>query len=112
VLAIGTVEEITSSVMVCDRKVITTQIGKQVISGLLTLIAVHYTYELQYNQLVQEVMCFIQEKLLGHPLPATQKVLQAYSNLSRSIACIESTLEPEVDDDGDEDETQAFCELK
>ena len=109
-LAIGTVEEITSSVIVCDRKVITTQIGKQVISGLLTLIAFHYTYELQYNQIVQEVMFFIQEKLLGHPLPATQKVSQAYSNLFRSIACIESTLEPEVDD-GDEDETQAFCEL-
>ena len=80
--------------MVCNRKVITGHAGKQVPTGLLTLIAVHYMYELEYNQ----IMYFMQEKLLGDPLPATQKVSQVYSTLFRSIGCIENTLGSEFGD--------------
>ena len=60
--------------IVCDRKVITGHIGNQILTGLLTLIAVHHTYEMQYSQRVQEIMYFIQEKLLGHPLSTVGSV--------------------------------------
>ena len=44
---VGTVcNKLSSTVLVCQRKVITKEIGKSVSSALLLLLAVHYTYEL------------------------------------------------------------------
>ena len=112
-LAIGceTDEQLKSSVIVCGRKVLTGHVRKQVLTGLITLIAVHYMYELQYNQHSAEIMYFMQEKLIGDPLPTNHKVSQACATLFRSITYIENTLENELEDDDDTEETQAFCEL-
>ena len=95
---------------------ITTEIGKAVFSALLTLLAIHYTHELQYNPLVQQPLEFLQEKLLGDQLPTSRKISVAYSSLFRAIDCIEQKIVEDSctaleKEDDDEDSTQAFCEF-
>lgn len=116
ILCIGTPSSISSAVLVCQRKVITIEIGKTVFSALLTLLAIHYTYELQYNPLVQQPLEFLQEKLLGDHLPTSRKISVAYSSLFRAVDCIEQKIAEDSytekeDDTEAEDSTQAFCEF-
>ena len=53
ILCVGSPGKISSAVLVCQRKVITNEIGKSVFSSLLVLMTVHYTYEFSYNPLTQ-----------------------------------------------------------
>ena len=85
ILCIGTPSSISSAVLVCHRKVITIEIGETVFSALLTLLAIHYTYELQYNPLVQQPLEFLQEKLLGDHLPTSRKISVQLTVLSRRL---------------------------
>ena len=43
IICIGTVKKFTTSVVVCNGKVITVEIGQLVFSAVLVLLAVHYT---------------------------------------------------------------------
>ena len=85
---------ITSSVIACNQKVISIEIGQLVLSSLLALIPVHYTYELAYNPLTQLVLEFLQEKLIGDRLPPSKnsKMSTAYCNLFRAVDCLEQKL--------------------
>ena len=68
---------------------ITQNIGQLLFSSVLTLLAIHYTYELAYNPLAQNVLQFFQEKLLGDRLPSSKKINAAYSNIFRAVDCIQ-----------------------
>ena len=59
---------ITSSVVVCNNKVITNETGQLVFSALLTLVPVHYAYDIAYNPITQQVLEFFQEKVLSNSL--------------------------------------------
>ncbi len=110
-LCIGTAELITSCVVVCNSKVATVHIGKMVLSCVLVLLAVYYTYNLQYNPIAQEVLEFLQEKLLADPLPVNRKTSKSYDQLYRAIDCLERKMEAEeMPDSEDEDATQIECE--
>ena len=113
ILCIGTPCNISSSVLVCQRKVVTNEIGQSIFSALLVLMAVHYTYDFAYNPLVQQALEFLQEKLLGDQLPKSRKISVAYSSLFRAIDCIEQKLVKDSanNDDSDPEYTQALCEL-
>ena len=104
----------TSAVIVCNKKVITDEIGQLVFSILLTLIFTHYAFHLSYNPASQQVMEFLQEKVLGDRLPLSRKTTTAYSNLYRAVNCFEQRLEEdlEVDDSTmDVEATQDFCDF-
>lgn len=87
---------ITSSVAICNKKVITSEIGHYVFSAILTLLAISYTYNLAYNPMTQQVLEFLQEKVVGDCLPASRKISTAFSNLSRAISCIEQKMAEEL----------------
>lgn len=64
----------------------------------------HYTYELSFNPLVQQVLEFFQESVVGDRLPSSRKISTAYSNLFRAINCLEqkhSSAAPVGDEDKD-----------
>ena len=114
VLCVGSPTSISSAVLVCQKKVVSKDIGKTVFSSILVLMAANYAYEFAYNPMTQQVLEFLQEKLLGDPLQASRKTSASYSNLFRAIDCIEKKIEEEeVDGQGevDEDETQMQCEF-
>jgi hypothetical protein len=93
IVCLGTPKEFTSSVVVCNRKVITSETGKLIFSSILSLLAVHFAYNLSYNPLIRQVMEFFQEKVLGSVLPSTQKMSTGYCNLFRAVNCLEQALE-------------------
>ena len=92
-ICIGSIGAITSSVIVCNRKVITEKIGHMVFSVILALICTHYAFNLSYNPVSQQVMEFLQEKLLGDRLASSRKTTTAYSNVYRAISCLEQEFE-------------------
>ena len=98
IVCIGKPTMFTSSVVVCNKKVITEEIGKCVVSSLLTLLSVHYLYELSFNPICKLAMEFLQEKFLGDSLPH-QKMTTNYCNLFRAINCIELKLSEQPFDD-------------
>ena len=101
ILAIGDgADNVKSMVIVCRNKVITDELGRCPLVGVLALIAVHYVYQWQFNTTVKEVMEFIQEKLLQDPLPQ-QKQSVAYNNLFRVVSCFEAEVEKENELDPD-----------
>ena len=93
IACIGTPSDIASGVVVCDKKVITNNIGGQVLGCLLVLLAVHYTYQLSFNPLSKSVMEFFQEMLLGHV--ESRKTTTTYSNFIRAINCIQHKMDDE-----------------
>ena len=102
----------TSSVVVCNKKVISVEIGHFIFSSLLTLLAVHFTYTLSYNPVSQQVLEFLQEKVLGDRLPPSRKTSMAYSNLYRAVSCLEHKFQVQVEDaEKSADETQEFCDF-
>ena len=100
---------ITSSVIVCNQKVITEETGYYIFSILLSLICIHYAYSLSYNPASQQVMEFLQEKLLGDCLSSSKKTTTAYSNLYRAVNCFEQKLEDSQDEDSEA--TQCFFDF-
>lgn len=116
VMCIGSPSSISSAVLVCRRTVVTKEIGKSVFSALLILLAVHYTYEFQYNPVVQQTLEFLQEKLLGDRLPTSRKISVAYSSLFRAVDCMEQRISADASTEKEnsemsEDCTQAICEF-
>lgn len=97
-ICIGTPDAVSTSVIVCNKKVITDEIGQLVVSGILVLLAVHYAYELSFNPVCQSVMEFLQEKFLGDALPS-RKMSTSYCNLFRAINCIELKLKEQERED-------------
>lgn len=89
ILCVGSPTNITFAVAVCNQKVITTHIGQLVFSALVVLLAVHYTYNLAYNPQTQQVLVFLQEKLVGDRLPTSRKMSTTYANLFRAVDCLE-----------------------
>ena len=71
-------------VVVCKKKVITEELGKRPLIGLIALLAVHYLFKWEFNSSVKEVLEFIQQD----PLPK-QKQSIAYTNLFRVVSCFE-----------------------
>ena len=67
---------------------------------------------MEYNPIVLEVLEFLQEKLLAHPLPANRRTSKAYDQLYRAIDCLERKMEVDNREslDSDEDATQLECE--
>ena len=98
-------------VIVAGNTVITEEIGSEILSGILVLLAIHYVYNWQFNTQSKEVMEFLQEILLLDSL--LKKPTVAYSNLYRAIGLIESKLPNQDDsqDTEDEDSTQPFWEV-
>lgn len=106
--AIGSPSKITSAVIVCNKKVITDEVGTSVISALLVLLAVHYTYELSYNPTCKSTLEFLQEKLVGDGFKG-KRMSTSYCNLFRAINCIEQRI-AEKSDSEDDDATQSYHE--
>ena len=79
-------------------------------SILLSLICIHYAYSLSYNPASQQVMEFLQEKLLGDCLSSSKKTTTAYSNLYRAVNCFEQKLEEDSQDE-DSEATQCFFDF-
>ena len=69
---------------------ITEEIGSQMITGNLVLLAVNYVLNWQFNPQSKEVMEFLQEKLLLDPLP--KKGTVAYTNLYQAVGLMETKL--------------------
>ena len=117
ILCVGSPCNVTSAVLVCQHKIISKEIGKTVFSALLVLLAARYTYEFAYNPLVQQILEFLQEKLLGDGLPSSKKISVAYSSLFRAIDCLEQKItesdatEKDSNNDMSEENTQAVCEF-
>ena len=109
ILAVGTVDNIESAVVVCDQRVLTVA-NEMVLSAVLLLLGIHFVYNIEYNPVVREVFEFLQEKLLGIPLPSGKKTSVSYSNLYRSLNCIENKMSSDCDDVSDDEATQ-LCEL-
>ncbi len=107
----------SSSVAVCDKRVITSEIGHFTFSAVLTLLAIHYAYNQQYNPIILPVMEFLQEKIVGDCFPSNKRLSVAFTNLWRAIGCIEQKL---CENDGNSEEesedlsvgvTQAYCDF-
>lgn len=111
IICIGTISAFTSAVAVCNNKVITGEIGQFVFSAMITLLAIHYTFELTYNPSTQQVLEFLQEKLIGDRLPAKKKTSTAYSNIFRAVNCIELSLDEEQYDPANDDDTQEMFDF-
>lgn len=118
-ICVGTISSYSSAVGVCKKKVITSPIGQMTFSALITLMAIYYTYDLEYNSSVKQVLHFLQEKVIQHPLSKT-KATTAYTNLYRAVSCIEqrNELAKETQQDQVESgqtemsqETQPFCDF-
>ena len=105
--------------MVCNKKVITEEIGQLVISAIIVLLSIHFTYDLAYYPASRQVLEFLQEKLLGARLDSSRKTTTAYSNLYRAVSCIEQKFKDGHEDSTNTshsnsfsvDETQAFCDF-
>ena len=67
-ICVGKPNDVTTSVVVCNKKVIIKEIGRLVVSAILVLMAVHYAYELSFNPTCKSILEFLQEKLLGDSL--------------------------------------------
>ena len=98
------------AVVVCDQRVLTVAV-EMVLSAVLLLLGIHFVYNIEYNPVVREVFEFLQEKLLGIPLPSGKKTSVSYSNLYRSLNCIENKMSSDSDDDVSDDEATQLCEL-
>ena len=96
--------------MVCSGTVVTRHIAAAIFPCVLMLLAVHYSYNLEYNPQVRQVLEFLQEKLLADHLPNSRKTTKCYDQLYRAIDCIESKQEVESNNSDDEDCTQLKCE--
>lgn len=109
--------------MVCNKKVITEELGQLVISAIIVLISIHFAYDLAYNPACKPVLEFLQEKLLGVRLDSSRKTIIAYSNLYRAVGCIEEKFKDTARSgqdtarsghdahDSHDDETQAFYDF-
>ena len=116
VICVGTISSFTSAVGVCKKKVITAPIGQMVFSVLVTLMAIYYTYDLDYHSPVKQVLHFVQEKVIQHPLSTKTRPTTAYTNLYRAVNCIEqrNDLEKETqqcEESGQTEETQPFYDF-
>ena len=107
IVIIGTSSSFSSAVGICNKKVITRDIGQFVFSCILTLMAIFYSYELLYHPSTHEVLEFLQEKILGD---CPKKVSCNLSNLVRAVTCIEQKMDEEFENMDNEiesdDETQ------
>ena len=103
-------------VIICNKKVITEEIGQLIVSAIITLLSVQFAYDLAYNPDCKQALEFLQEKFLGVMLDSSRKITTAYSNLFRAVNCSEQKLkdkESEVAESSqptDEDATQGFCD--
>lgn len=109
-LCVGSAENVSSCVVVCNNKVITDHISKRLLPCAMVLLAVYYCFNLEYNSKVKPALEFLQEKLLRDRLPANRKVTRSYEQLYRALDCIENKMAVE-DNKGedDEDATQIEC---
>ena len=84
----------------CEKKVVTGDIstGNRLISGVIVLLAVYFTYQLEFPQEVKLCLLFLQEKLLC--ISVKGKLPLQYSNFFRATSCISNNI------DRDEDLTQ------
>ena len=87
-MAVGTVDNIESAVVVCDQRVLTVAV-KMLLSAVLLLLGIHFVCNIEYNPVVREVLEFFQENVLGISLPSGKKTSVSYSNLHWSLNCIE-----------------------
>ena len=96
--------------MVCDQRVLTVAV-EMLLSAVLLLLGIHFVYNIEYNPVVREVLEFLQENVLGISLPSGKKTSVSYSNLYRSLNCIENKMSSERHDDVSDDEATQLCEL-
>ena len=68
----------------------------------MVLLAVHYSFDLEFNCRVKPALEFLQEKLLRDYLPANRKVTRSYKQLYRALDCIENKMAVE-DNQGKDD---------
>ena len=54
ILAVGTVDNIESAVVVCDQRVLTVAVG-MVISAVVLLLSKHFVYNIEYNPVICKV---------------------------------------------------------
>ena len=119
IVCIGDHSEFSSSVAICNKKVITSEIGHYVFSAVLTVLAISYGYDLSYHPMLKQVLEFIQEQVIGDHLPPSRKTSTAFSNLSRAIGCIQQQMEiseeittaPTGDSEVEDDATQQYCDF-
>ena len=81
----------------CEKKVVTGDIsfGNRLISGIIVLLAVYFTYQLEFPPDIKLGLLFLQEKLLQ--IKVEGKLPIQYSNFFRASSCVSSTIEQNED---------------
>ena len=82
-----------------EKKVVTDELGmgNRIITGIIVLSAVYFSYQLEYPADVKLSLLFLQEKLLQ--ITAEGKLPMQYCNFFRAISCVQNV-------DQDDDMTQ------
>ena len=100
IVAVGkSVDEILSQTVVCEKKVVATDFGDKIVSGVIILLAVYFVYEVEYPQQLKLPLTFLQEKLLQ--IPSEGRLPMSYNNFFRATSCIEKNLEVDPEETQD-----------
>ncbi len=85
----GTFSEPKHWYIICEKRMVTYKINAEdtLVTGLITLIAVYFTYYLEYKKDVFLALTFLQEKLTNTPVSIAPKT--HYNNLFRSVTLFE-----------------------
>ena len=85
----GTFSEPKHWYIICEKRMVTYKINAEdtLVTGLITLIAVYFTYYLEYKKDVFLALTFLQEKLTNTPVSIAPKT--QYNNLFRSVTLFE-----------------------
>ncbi len=73
--------------VLCEKKIVTTNISGHIVYGILVLLSVYFLYNLEYPNTIAPALVFLQEKLAGFPV--SRKLGITYSNLYRAVTLLE-----------------------
>lgn len=90
----GTLSEPKHWYIMCEKRMATYKITAKdtLVTGLITLVAVYFTYYLEYKKDVFLALTFLQEKLTNTPVSIAPKT--HYNNLFRSVTLFEQKVTP------------------
>ena len=86
-LITGSLDNILSAVVICDRKVVTGGLPKSLFQSVLVLIGIYFLYHLEYPDNIRSLLNFLQEKLFNIPWKGCASVV--YNNFYRTFSCME-----------------------
>lgn len=96
------IDDIQSIVITYEKKLITSELTQdtRLLSGLIILICIYFTYELEFPAEIKLPFIYLQEKLLQ--IPAQGKLPVAYNNFFRASSCVEKAIETDIEETQDQ----------